>query len=732
VTMMHHPLTWASPRPLWRGAVTPGRAPTILRFASDDFMEQLLGLLATDPAKLGQHVARHETWRTPPGELATSDLVERIPLPSPVKKARLGRLLPNKASDPAAKPANKALKLYQPAHQRYYIATATLACAIPGLPDRTLRGGHEQTGFVLRRLLPPGKTDPTKERPVADENITTELAAGRLVEYAYIKTADGNRWQRVADHDSTVLAPGEDLLPVFPLTHLDSQSAKRTMWGGLIPVGRREEYLGANISRTAVKLFQGQLDSLKPASPVAPKDSVTARMTEFKMDVAEPWKAMIRAAQKAAAEIARDPNEDDPFDPAKPFEAGVNPRPASVRRQDRAREQNLQLQMQSWLILLDFANYLDRNLKPVWTAIKNGNGTGLNSAEQALFNWLNQSLESADLQMLRSGFNPLAVGMPTHVATLSNALRGISPFAQKLEDVETHYRADPAGIERAKWPDFHYLLAGIGTNGSGGAAMVSGAFQMVKKIAAADTVHGPIHSDDEYPVGVDLILTNPAVPISSTDFDINEIDKITALVTRALPRNAETQARPLPFAQQLSQTMRDTANDPGLFRIRFVHINEDCGPLHPPVVSEPTDWFRLANFFDSDAPVRPIRITLPTDTSAAGLRKHARGTAFVMSNLLCGQVQRAKGLGFVDLVLQVLPWPFHKTIKMDAPGTGGCKDGGGIDIGMICSLSIPIITICALILLMMIVLLLDFIFRWIPWFIMCFPLPGLKSKGGSG
>jgi len=45
-----------------------------------------------------------------------------------------------------------------------------------------------------------------------------------------------------------------------------------------------------------------------------------------------------------------------------------------------------------------------------------------------------------------------------------------------------------------------------------------------------------------------------------------------------------------------------------------------------------------------------------------------------------------------------------------------------------CSLSIPIITICALILLTIIVSLLDFIFRWLPLFIVCFPVPGFKGK----
>jgi hypothetical protein len=48
---------------------------------------------------------------------------------------------------------------------------------------------------------------------------------------------------------------------------------------------------------------------------------------------------------------------------------------------------------------------------------------------------------------------------------------------------------------------------------------------------------------------------------------------------------------------------------------------------------------------------------------------------------------------------------------------------------MICTLSIPIITICALILLFMVVLVLDFVFRWLPWFVMCFPI---FKKNGSG
>jgi hypothetical protein len=83
-------------------------------------------------------------------------------------------------------------------------------------------------------------------------------------------------------------------------------------------------------------------------------------------------------------------------------------------------------------------------------------------------------------------------------------------------------------------------------------------------------------------------------------------------------------------------------------------------------------------------------------------------------------------MSFGDLVLSVLPWPFHQDLP--APEAGPCVDDRSLSLGMICSLSIPIITICALILLMIIVNLLDLIFRWIPYFIMCFPLPGFSAK----
>ncbi len=86
--MNAHPIQWQAPQPLWaRFGTTPASAataadqarPAILRFASDDFMEQMLGTLARDPSGIDALVARPETWRSPMAEQA--DLIERTPIP---------------------------------------------------------------------------------------------------------------------------------------------------------------------------------------------------------------------------------------------------------------------------------------------------------------------------------------------------------------------------------------------------------------------------------------------------------------------------------------------------------------------------------------------------------------------------------------------------------------------------------------------------------------------------
>ncbi len=677
---------------MWRGAGRPGLEPGILRFARDDFADQLMGLMINEPQRIDEFVARPETWRTPPGQVAQPDLVTRIPLPALVKDARRKTLfgLPRKSKQvPDANiPVPPApLKLFQAAHQRHYVATATLACAVPGLPDRRPEGRQEKIGMLVRRLMPVAKNAGAKNIGVSDP---------QLVEYGWIP-GDEPRWQRVADGEADNLAPGEEILSVFPISHSEANGIKRKMWGSMIPVARRDDYVGAPVARTAISLVEGQKAAMADAVPAAKPNSKQARLSEFRMDVAEPWKAMVRTVEKEAADIAADST-------------------ATLEQSQRQlRDRNHQLQVQSWLLLLDFWLYLGRHLPKLQPALQLGSSTGLTDNERDLFDWLRTNFPTGSLAAGMRAFGS-AVNARPYRPNIAQAMADVAVFESQLEAVTTEYVTGLTSPLLDIWPNFHFLLAGISSDGSGDAIEADGPYK--EPPVALPDADGD--SQIGSPAGIDLDDAAQQATI---------IDQISVLVGRALPISTEEDARALPFAERLSKVLVETADDSGLFCVRFVHLNEDCGPLHPPTLSKPSERFAMASFFDPDAPAREIKIMLPKDTSAAGLRKHARGTAFVMSDMLCGQVQRAKGLGLIDLIRQVLPWPLHKDIDVGAGG--GCKNGNGADIGMICSLSIPIVTLCALILLMIIVTLLDFIFKWVPWLIACFPVPGLKAKGNG-
>ncbi len=688
--MTAHPLLWQSPQPLWlrlgsdaaTAAAVPAQAqPAILRFASDTFMDQMLATLARDPSALHKLVARPETWRKPMRD--APDMLERTPLPRRAQaSARHAAALRRSAPLPLAA-TQEPLKLYQPAHQRYYLVGASLICGIPGLPEHSVaRSGAEEIHFVLRRHLPA-----TGEGGQAQT----------LHEFAYIKDENGARWQRCsADAQADQLVPGEERLPVFPLGFQDDASRGRTVWAGLVPVGRREEYLGAQVDQTVAPAFAlGQRQSMSDAAPPPARNSTLARMVQFQMDVAEPWKVLIRSSYKLAAEL----NAASPI-------SGDSESDADKRR--RVFAFNLQQQSASWLILLDCADHLDTYLHDLWQVIEN-NGAGfdaLSTPRKQLYTWLGSASLS---EALKLGLKASDAGAPVRppAATLRDALKAVRApgVREKLEASTATYTENTLSLEG--WPPFHFVLAGLNNTRA-----ADGPYLALDTLAASS--------------GIEPDPLAGPVPGQSAAL---KVDRYTALFARALEPSAETDAPPLPFALQvrnaLSANLGDL-RDGGWFSVRFVYTSRDCGPLHPPLLSAATQRFKLASFFDADAPARPIRISLPVDTSPAGLRKFNRNTAFVMSDMLCGQVQRAKGLGLVDLVRSVLPWPLHKALDV---GEGGpCQTGGGINIGMICSLSIPIITICALILLIIIVSLLDLIFRWLPYFVMCFPIPGLKGK----
>lgn len=698
-----HPIRWQAPQPLWArfgsagasAAAAPEQAqPALLRFDNDDFMDQMLATLARDPAQIAALIARPETWRQPAG--ATLDLMERTPLPRLAKTAlrQSAALQPKARVAPAVTTPEQPLKLYQAAHQRHYLVSASLVCAQHGLPERgVVPGGSEQVHAVLRRLLP----DP------GQPNDKT------LHEWAYVQDADGPRWQRVAaSADAGRPVADEERLPLFGLAFQDDLGHARRLWTGLVPVGRREDYMGTRLDRSAAAPFaQGQQGGLQARSAAAPATGKLARTTQFQLEVAEPWKTQIRSAFKLG-DVLREPTDPpDSESPAKKFQ--------------RVFDFNMQQQNVSWLILLDLSDFLETHLPALWQAVTEvgGNGAALSGFARDVFDFLVAAKMGQGLiDGLKRPVSGSTVRPPAN--NLREALMAIRQpgVRQRLEATTLNY--DASSTADPGWPGFHFVLAGLSATDQ----TARGPFEALNILAAADA-DSPVADP----------LAGPVIPVANRSDEEKrqeaarlaaaQVDQLTSRVVRALDSSGDAAAPPLPFALQLKNSLAGASNDPGWFLIRFVYARVDCGPLHPPLLSAPSAAFQLANFFDSDAPARPIRITLPVDTSPAGLRKFNKSTAFVVSDMLCGQIQRAKGLGLVDLVRSVLPWPLHK--DLDVP-SGSCQTDQGLNLGMICSLSIPIITICALLLLIIIVTLLDFIFRWLPYFAICFPVPGLKGK----
>ena len=206
--------------------------------------------------------------------------------------------------------------------------------------------------------------------------------------------------------------------------------------------------------------------------------------------------------------------------------------------------------------------------------------------------------------------------------------------------------------------------------------------------------------------------TGMGVPAPVTGMDAAAIrSAIAGAGVQRVPPPAETTlfatvAAALPAATATSAPAAPTAAAAGpgaVYVIRCVFERPRCPEPERLRLSRPSRAFTLAPFHDPDAPFRPARIPTPVDTSLEGLRKHPKSVAVTISKQLRAQMERIEGIKLSDL------------------DSGDVPAGDGVSLGMICQLSIPIITICALILLMIIVALLNIVFFWLPFFKICLP-----------
>ena len=688
-----HEIQWTSPSPLWlEAAAFDGldaqrqmRAPAILRFAADSFMEDFLKIVETDPDKLRSLVAIKETWRGPAEKPEAETLLEPAATESSfARRLNRVRLIAERAKNTGSIVAalrngdqkkSAPLKLYQPAHQRYYLVSGCLVCGIAGLPDRAPDPGkQEKVSFVIRRLLPPAVPPLGQDLPDVDPATWNE--------FAMITSPSGSGWQKidkVGGFTQPVLLPGEERLPLFPASLTEDDGRPRRLFAGLIPVGKREAYMGASVREANPPASQNGSANISANSD--------PRMLLLWTQVTEPWKRLIELAAGARPKIYNDPAP--PFSDNKPTTQQINAAVKILREQ---------IQVGSWYILLDFAKLLQSHLPKVIKKIA-GESVTLSAAETTVVNALNSAAITSSLQSaLRAGTSYSPNAVPLKLADAVIKILGGAPINQqaaealetKLEKVSAPYDRSAANAATV-WAPFIFPLADPG-------------------LPADSSFAGPFPPAPPGP--------QPTDPLERV---LARIDHLSDVIHAAFPPAAPGPMPALPFGAEAPLDPRE-----GWFVIRCAFERPNCGPLEPPIVSEMTRPFQMASFFDPDAPARPIRIALPLDTSPAGLRKFDKKAAFMISDMLCGQIDRVKGLSLGDLVLSVLPWPLHKDLSI--PEKGPCKQSNGLEIGMICSLSIPIITICALLLLMIIVSLLDIIFRWIPFFLICFPLPGFKAK----
>ncbi len=737
---------WLGPLPLW---ARPGPAglrmadgasagqPAILRFDHDQFMQECIQVLQSEPERLGEWIARPETWREPmpsprpsPPETPESsriafvfDATHRLAasrkprLPKGVNLQSI-KTRPGHKSWPSAAAISDEqlpLKLFQPAQKRHYLVSASLIHEEPGLPDcEPELTRQEKVSFVVRRLLPP---EHTPDAPLEQWD-----------EYAFVPGPKHSTWRCVGRHNAAAarsLAAGEEQLPMFPMSYENKAcNQSRKLFSGTIPVGRREQWVGAELGPDAAA------GNTADAGVANPGPGLAGMILQS--DVVGPWKLLLEQAELKK-------NAADRSFPAFDTED-------TAMRQDRTRllrTSRDELQTGSWYVLLDLALFLQKHLPDVWQALQGRKETSaLGQGEQDLVGVLKATVLSGKLAW------EIIAGKPYPD---QNAAEPESRLLQLLQFVSSREQQSPGsiseswlrGLHQSGWglaipdPDARYPFTALkwtladalvaAAEAEQGLEAVETTFIRFDSDGAALPVNGN-WPDFLFPLAdPDRVAPVPAVPaselsgLSGLERAQRAVDMLAGMVQALLP--------PGDSAQELMDSVPLGDAREAWFVVRCVYERPNCGPLFPPLVSAATRKFQMAPFFDPDAPARPVRIPMPVDISPAGLRKYQKNTGLVISDMLCGKIKGIRKMTFADLVLSILPWPFHKDLP--DPGSGTCKEGGNA-FGMICSLSIPIVTLCALILMMIMVALFDLFFRWIPYLFLCLPIPGLKGKKGGG
>jgi hypothetical protein len=696
-TCAHHVATWHTAQPLWGASLADGdtgqvrfRAPAILRFKGDDFMAQLQRALDAQ-AGVEALVLRPETWR----------------------EEQAGWL------DAAAAAAGPIPKLYQPAHYRFYLVTAALVCQAPGLPDRRIEAACGETAsFVVRRLFPRAEVPFDARDPDTYD------------EYGWFGTGQEGTWRPAPVREE--VRAGEERIPLSP-TRFQVDGRPRRLLMGMIPVARRDVYeAGAAASESPASAEATAGDPFATEDRAVALEQVLPALEAFS-DPSRPQPSTVAGTPEDAAQLAID-----------------------------------ELAIAHALLLLQ--EYLAARCTATWDAVGAGNSTGLSPGPRALFDRLSatatgtSSTYGAILKAVETGSSTLTDGEPDEAflralwggaaldrtglrilvrnlwSGLEDLLIGALPDAREVAfqgsvgaalSVAAGLAQDDDTAQDALWAALLALadflraeLPAIWTAiAAGSSAGLSPADAAVydhlagAKLGSSDW-RGLLADADAHRLELLGGRVTPAVQVVALALSAASIAHSVEVVASPLrdaifaalaERSVNAQALGDSAVAGSPKTAATKAAAPAeaAYVIRCVYERPRCKGIASTVVGDPSAPFQLASFFDPDAPVRPTRIAMP-DISLKALHKAPRGVRFALSKELRAQIERVRGK------------------SLDEVSKGELNPPQPFDAGLVCSLSIPIITIVALMILMVMVSLLNIVFWWMPFFRICLPSVGRK------
>lgn len=273
-------------------------------------------------------------------------------------------------------------------------------------------------------------------------------------------------------------------------------------------------------------------------------------------------------------------------------------------------------------------------------------------------------------------------------------LEGWEWLLEWLPDVAAVLRGDAeAALVEPKLAEKQALLDQLAALDLAGGLHLDAAFAQVAQQAATLNQEGGVEGDS----ALDTLGFDSRYNLKHSGAGSHPLQSALLALIEAV-RAALPDERPAVLLPKLSP------RDDTLYTLRCVYARPLCGEQQQ-VVSRRSLIFRLAPFFDSEAPARPIRIPLPGDVSIAGMRKFKKNVSFMLSDSM--QRKMNSVLGKEQAILDG-----------DKP-----NDESDFGIAFICSFSIQIIFIIAFMLLLIFVFVLNIVFWWIAFFKICFPIP---------